>query len=277
MKYSFFIIGGDMRMFYLAKSIVNDNFEVKLLGFEKIGYDNLLNNNIKIAHSINDTNEGEILIGPAPLSIDGETIYAPYSDRIIKINELENRYIIAGKIPNYIKGKDILKDESYAILNSIPTAEGTIAKVIEESKKTIYNSNVLVLGYGRIGKILCSRLKSLGANVYCSARKKEDLTWIKALQCYPIHTDDIDNSLCKMKIIINTIPALILNKKRLLLVKPNTIIIDLASNTGGVDWKTAKKLNIKTLHYLGIPGKTAPESSAEYMKEYIYELLDLKV
>ena len=276
MKYSFFIIGGDKRMLYLAKKIVNDNYEVKLLGFEKIGYDNLLNNNIKISHSIIDAKEGEILIGPAPLSMDGINIYAPYSDKKIKIEELKNRNIIAGRIPNNIKGKDILKDESYAILNSIPTAERAISLAIQESKITIYNSNVLVLGYGRIGKVLCNRLGNMGANVYCSARKKEDLTWIKAMKYNPIYTDKIDSILCKMKIIINTIPTLVLNKKRLLLLKPNTIVIDLASKTGGVEWDTAKRLNIKAIHYLGIPGKIAPESSAEYMKEYIYELLDVK-
>ena len=43
---------------------------------------------------------------------------------------------------------------------------------------TIHGSNVLVLGYGRIGKSLSRMLKGIGAKVTVEARKEEDLSWI---------------------------------------------------------------------------------------------------
>ena len=39
MSYNFFIVGGDKRMLYLAKELANDDNNVKIMGFEKIGYE----------------------------------------------------------------------------------------------------------------------------------------------------------------------------------------------------------------------------------------------
>lgn len=46
-------------------------------------------------------------------------------------------------------------------------------------------------------------------------------------------------------IIINTVPVLILNKKRLELLNKNTLLIDVASAPGGIDFEVARQLNIK--------------------------------
>ena len=272
MSYNFFILGGDMRMFYLAKRIAEDGNNVKTLGLEKIGYERMLNNNIKMAQSINEIRKEDILIGPVPFTMDNEHIYAPFSNKNIRIEEIGNKRIIAGKIPSDIDGIDILNDESLAILNGIPTAEGAIAKAVEYTEETINNSNVLVLGFGRVGKILCDRLKSFDSHIYCSARKKTDLAWIQAYGYNPVPIEELDKALCKMKIIFNTIPKLMLDKKRLLLIKKDVTIIDLSSKPGGVDWNSAEKMNVKAYRYLGIPGKVAPDTSAEYIKQYIYSI-----
>ena len=46
---------------------------------------------------------------------------------------------------------------------------------MENSFKTIFNSNCLVLGYGRCGKILANMLKGIGANVDVTYRKMKIL------------------------------------------------------------------------------------------------------
>ena len=81
---------------------------------------------------------------------------------------------------NNIKIIDILEKEELAVLNSIPTAEGAIKIAIEESQITLHNSNCLILGFGRIGKLLAKMLNGIGAKVYCEARKEEDYSWIEA-------------------------------------------------------------------------------------------------
>ena len=78
------------------------------------------------------------------------------------------------------------------------------------------------------------------------ARKNEDISWIKAYGYNPIHLNDLNNELGKFDIIINTIPFQILDEERLNLVNKDAVLIDLASNPGGIDRKVAKENNIKT-------------------------------
>lgn len=269
MSYSFFLIGGDMRTFYLARELASEGNKVKILGFDKIEYEKLLNNNIEMAHSINEVKREDVLIGSVPLSMDNVSVYAPFSSKKINLSELEGKSIIAGNLTEGIKGWDVLKDESTTILNTIPTAEGAISKAIIESETTLSNENILVLGYGRIGKILCDKLSKIGARVYCEARKESDLAWIEAYGYTPIPLKELNKNLCRFKVIFNTIPAIILDKSRLILIKKDTVLIDLASGNGGIDFESSRKLGIKAIQYLGIPGKCAPKTTSEYIKRYI--------
>ena len=168
-----------------------------------------------------------------------------------------------------------MKDENLVILNAISTVEGTINIAIKETQKNLYKSNILVIGYGRIGKILVDRLNAFKANVYCSARGK-DITWIDTFGGKSIKYEDLNEQLNKFDIIINTVPVLILDKERLKLLDKDVLLIDIASAPGGIDFNVAQDLKIKTIWELGIPGKIAPLSSAEYIKETIYNILKRK-
>ena len=74
---------------------------------------------------------------------------------------------IAGAIPKEVlelakKYKveivDILEKEELAVLNAIPSAEGALQVAMEASDITLHGSKVLVLGHGRIAKILAKML-----------------------------------------------------------------------------------------------------------------------
>ena len=75
-----------------------------------------------------------------------------------------------------------------------------------------------------------------------------------------------------MDIIFNTIPELILDKSKLILMNEKTLIIDLAST----DFESANKMGIKAILYSGIPGKIASEYEAELIKEVIYKEIKRK-
>ena len=122
---------------------------------------------------------------------------------------------------------------------------------MEEYPKTLSSSNILVMGFGRIGKIVAKMLQGIGAKVFCEARKKEDLAYIQAFGYTPIDLSDLEENLGKFDIIINNIPTLILDKSRLNLLKKDVLILDLASKPGGVDFEYAKKQNIKTIWEIG--------------------------
>ena len=298
MNYNFFIIGGDKRNLFLAKKLSKDGENVKIFGFDRINDEFFANNNIKKItnekellteleerETIFDNNleidkqNKKIIIGPIPYSTDGKTLYAPFCNKKLDINLLKGKKIIAGKIPKEIadiESIDILKNEYFTIKNTVPTAEGAIAKAIELTDINIDKANIMVLGFGRVGKTLCYKLKKLGANVYAEARKERDLAWIDVFGYNAIPLEKINENICKMDIIFNTIPELILDKSKLILMNEKTLIIDLASKPGGTDFESANKMGIKAILYSGIPGKIASEYEAELIKEVIYKEIKRK-
>ena len=55
--------------------------------------------------------------------------------------------------------------------------------------------------------------------------------------------------------------------------KKDCLLIDLASNPGGIDKKTVKDQNLKFVWALSLPGKVAPTTSAEFIKDTIYNIV----
>ena len=83
---------------------------------------------------------------------------------------------------------------------------------MEELATTIFGLNVLILGYGRISKVLARLLKAMGANVTVSARKFSDLAWIETNGYQAIHTANVCDVLPDCQLIVNTVPAIILKE-----------------------------------------------------------------
>lgn len=276
------IIGGDLRIVNLAKILKNDGFNVYTYGLE---LSNELTD-IKKCKSLSEVFDySDFIVSSIPISRDNETVYSPYSEEKIYFKDLKeylkNKMLFAGKIPSDFENEnceiyDLLKIEEYSVLNAIATAEGAIQIAMEKTYKTLLGSNILILGFGRIGKILAKMLYGIGANVFCEARKNEDLAYIKGYGYKAINLNQLDENLNKFDIIINNIPAPILDKNKLDLVKEDVLIIDLASNPGGTDFEYAKLKNINAILELGLPGKVAPMSSAEYIQQTIYNIIKNK-
>lgn len=282
----FAIIGGDLRTIKLAVMLAKEQNQVYVYGLEKA--EELKNiKNIEQCESIKKAiQEVEIVIGPIPFSSNGKTINMPFSDKEISIREMMHvinaKVLIAGGITpevyemandEYIEIIDIMKREELAVLNTIATAEGTIQVAIENTNKIIHGSEILILGFGRIGKVLARKLAGLSAKVTCAARKDEDLAWIQAYGHKATNINSIGENLKLYDIIINTVPHIILNEERLKYIKKDCLLIDLASNPGGIDKKSVKDNKLKFVWALSLPGKVAPITTAEFIKDTVYNIL----
>lgn len=279
------IIGGDLRIVKLAEMLSKDKYKIKIYALEKAESLTKLQN-IEQCNSIEEViNDVDVVIGPIPLSSNNIQINTPFSEKTILIKELaiklKNKKFIAGNIKkdfydlannNGIEVIDLLEREELVVLNTISTAEGAIQIAMEETIKTLHGSNILVLGFGRVGKVLANMLKGIGANVYCEARKNSDLAWIKAYGYKTVHLKGLNEKLNQFDIIINTIPTLVLGRNELQYLNKECLLIDLASNPGGIDRDTAKKEGIKTIWALSLPGKVAPLTSAQFIRDTIYNV-----
>ena len=286
MKNKFAIIGGDLRIIKLTEMLADEENEIYVYGLEKS--EDIKNKaNIIQCDSIKKAiQDVEIVIGPIPFSSNGITLNTPFSEKEITVREMMHainaKVLIAGGISpevygmandEYIEIIDIMKREELAVLNTIATAEGTIQIAIENTNKILHGSEVLILGFGRIGKVLARKLAGLSAKVTCAARKDEDLAWIQAYGHKATNINTIGENLRQYDIIINTVPHMILNQERLQYLKDDCLLIDLASNPGGIDKKAVKDRKFKFVWALSLPGKVAPTTSAEFIKDTIYNIV----
>jgi dipicolinate synthase subunit A len=140
---------------------------------------------------------------------------------------------------------------------------------MQELPTTLSNCKILIIGYGRIGKILAHKLYGLHTDIYISARRHEDFAWIEAFGHKSVSYDEIDGCLEDFDVIFNTVSALMLDQNRLEKIRSDAVIIDLSSNPGGVDFTAAKNLGKNVIWALSIPGKYAPGTAGKTLAKII--------
>lgn len=279
---TFGIIGGDKRQLFLAKSISDSCYDVLLGGFDSLeSYGSLSLCNVKKAIS-----ESDALIFPLPSIRTDGSLNTPFSNENILLDGDDIEIILKKPVFTTMKSRFLkeyprLSDgeifdygarDDFAILNALPTAEGAIECAMREYEGTILGSKCLVTGFGRIGKILAHKLVLLGANVTVSARKPSDLAYVKALGYNALNTENL-RTVKRFDIAFNTIPKLIFDRELLMNTDTNTLIIDLASLPGGVDFDTAEKLGIYAVRALSLPGKCAPKTAGEIIKTTVFDII----
>lgn len=172
------------------------------------------------------------------------------------------RLIEYGNIPSFV-------EENGAI-----TAEGALQIAMRHRLRTLRGSDALVIGYGGIGKPLSAMLKSLGADVSVAVRREEQLWILKGEGYRPILSKDLLQFAGEYDVIFNTAPQLLLTRPVLEQMSPGVLIVDLASRPGGVDWKTAREMELKAVHALALPGQLTPVSGAIAIQHAIYQICE---
>lgn len=259
----------------LAQLLLDDGMDVRIFGFDSSELDFIKTNSLDEA--LQDT---DIIIGPLPFSDDSGNLFTPLYSKKIGTDEIfdlmDNKQVfLGGKVNEYRSNViDYFEREEMQILNAIPTAEGAVQIAMEEMKVTLFDSNALVLGFGRIGKILAKIIYGLGANTYVTARKYSDIAWISSYGYKPILLKELGNVLPNMDVVFNTIPSIVLDEEMLSKLNEKSLVIDVASKPGGVDFKKAEEMGIKTIWALGLPGKVAPITAAKIIKETIYNIIE---
>lgn len=278
------VLGGDDRELILIPELARMGAQVKVAGFG--------------AHQIH---EPAVLCSTPEKAVDGaDAVILPMpgtdAKGIIRAVYSQEKMLFDANLAQMLKGipvfigvaKAYLQDlccrygvplieiaelDDLAILNSIPTAEGAIQIAMEETPFTIHKSCSFVLGFGRCGETLARTLKNLGAYTYVAARSSTDLARIYELCMEAVPFDRLDDQISRAQIIFNTVPAQVLDARRLELLDRSCTIIDLASAPGGTDFETAEKLGIKAVLAPGLPGKVAPLTAGKILAQVLPKLI----
>ncbi len=159
---------------------------------------------------------------------------------------------------DYYTCVDLLQDESYLALNANITAHCALELALDQLPVILDGCDVLIIGWGRIGKCLGKLLQQLGAQVSVCARKESDRSMLSALGYRALKLEQVDTA--AYRVIFNTVPVMLFPT-----CPGNALKIDLASRLGlgseDVIWAR------------GLPGKDAPESSGRLIASTLIPIL----
>ena len=272
------VIGGDRRMVILA-DMLSDKFESYI-------YRNTseVPKTSKIINALSETVRTDIVVLPIP-SFDKNGILNGTDDLSAEalFSSLPCSSIIFGAKLSYLhrhiakeyghKLFDYGENERFNMYNAIPTAEGAILIAMESSENTVHNSHYVVIGYGRIGKILSKNLKSLGGCVTVVSRNEKSLALAECEGFNTVSIKEFCNSPVFCDICFNTVPTVVLNEEQIKYWSCNKYI-ELASSPGGISEEAKKSLNDKYISALSLPGKYFPKTSGTIIYKTITNMID---
>ena len=204
------------------------------------------------------------IFSPAKKWTSDEALSLSDSTTVIcgKINEEISSIFISKNITH----KNVMEDEIFTIKNANLTAEGTLSLIIENSPKSIFESNILILGAGRIAKALAILLGRLGVKYSIARFNKE-----KFPECFTycnscLFGENFVNHLQSFDVIVNTIPKVIFDKEKIKKIKKDSILIETAS----VDCLDRDLVeNFTFIHAPALPQRYSAQTAAKIMLESI--------
>lgn len=156
---------------------------------------------------------------------------------------------------------DLMKDPYYVAANAAITAEAALGMILSQLTCAVAEAEILILGWGRIGKNLTHQLRHLNAPLSVYARRQEDRAMLRSLSYTPITDARLEEALPRFRCIVNTAPASILTPEQSNLIRSDCFCLDLASV------KSIPGENV--LHARGLPGRYKPESSGKLIAETV--------
>lgn len=281
------VLGGDMRYIEVIEKL-SSKYNVSIVGYKNTFINNLVKN---LDISDVDVSKYDVILLPINGVMDKNLISCRFNNNPIKlprdffVDSKDNVLIFSGiPTPNLdymlevsnrscvymMKDKDVIRE------NAVPTVEGIIADVINNTDKTLTDSSVLVFGYGNIGTLLVKYLEMLGASVSVSIIKESDKELLDSMgisNFYSYNREDLISGIKGVDVIINTVPSTVISDNLIRFINPDAYVLDVASHPHGIDQEVLAEYFIKSKLYLGIPGKIAPKTSGKILSKKISKVM----
>lgn len=279
----FWVVGGDRRQLKLAELLAEEGHTVHTWALpveEPRG-------TLLPADDLQGMERADCVILPLPAMEESQWLSTPLWEKKVSAQEIldamqPGQLVVGGRMEEGLREaaeergllcRDYFAREELAVLNAVPTAEGALQLAMENMPITLHGCRALVLGYGRIGRVLARDLMGLGAFVTVGARRYEQLAWAETDGCTGQKLEELAGWLCGYDVVFNTIPAKVLNQKLLQDLKPDCLVVDVASKPGGVDLEAAGELGLPVIWALSLPGKVAPVTAAQAIRQTVYHML----
>ena len=280
------VLGGDLRYLEIINNLKN-KYSVSVVGYKNACIDDVCD------IDINDVliSDYDVVILPVNGVMDDYLINCRFNNTPIRLDDdffvgsKDNVLIFSGIstpcLDNMLKVSNrdcvyLMKDKDVVRENAIPTAEGVLADVINNTECTLNDSNILVFGYGNVGKVIVDYLRYFSSNICVSIIEPNDKLVLDSLGIKCFYSDcrsDLVNSISSCDVIINTVPNNIISDDLIKYINRDCYILDIASHPHGFDREVLDEFFIKNKLYLGIPGKVAPKTSGKILCKKINDVI----
>lgn len=220
---------------------------------------------------------GDLILLPIPTTRDGvhitgsDTTLASLADRVGHGTAVVGYAIAAGLYGSLsslgARVLDAAADEEFLSENAAITADGTLGRILTESRRAPRDLSVGIIGYGRIGSRLTSRLMFLGGRVsVISSRRSVRLSLGESgVDC---RDGDDPDRFAGLDILINTAPAETVSPAEMAALSAKGVrVIDLASGKYISDSPALVKLS-------SVPDMMYPESAGRLYADFVIRALD---
>lgn len=277
-------LGGDRRQLEIIKDLQERKHVVDVIGYKNINLDVSVNkkeigninigdydviifpvNGVREDYSITTTFDDNKTILHSKLLMGCKDKVKIYSGIMTK--ELEIMLQQAGKTAHILMNDDDIKKK-----NSVPTVEGIISDIVQNTDFTINNAKIFVIGYGNIGKLLVEYLMKMGANVTVGIIEDRDYEYLAKHYINCLYTTNyirMTRTMANSDVVINTVPSLVIDDEYLKAANKDIYIIDISSKPHGIDFEAANKYHIRTKLYQGIPAVVAPKTAGRILSRKI--------
>lgn len=285
MKDKIAVIGGALRESIVATRLREEGFLVAVCAVE--GMKDIAETTV---HDC--VKDASVLILPVASNDETGKIFAPATSENLYFGEAEinlladNAVIYCGVASQMLKCAarkmnrkliEVMEIDAVAVPNGYLTAEGALYLAMTRFPMSISELKVAVLGYGRVGRATAKLFQAVNAKVVVFSRNKKEMNEGRKSNIDIRFYNGICSIFPKIDLIINTVPARIIDEHKMDYMRKDVLVIDLAAAPGGIDSDEAREKGIEVLNAPGIPGKYAPVSAGNILADfYLKELIVFK-
>lgn len=279
------ILGGDLRQCYAAEYLNARGYQVMCCHTPDFPYHTEIRQTDSVAQTLEHCS---LVLAPTPLTRDNLHLfqtesYPPYPLENLWDSLNANHTLAAHSLPG--EYQKLLKNIGCqtAIWGNFPlfqtenarlTAEGLLAEVIRCTPFALSAANILLLGYGCCGKEIASIFLPLCQNIYLIEQDTAKINEAGFKGLSPIHEKDFSKILPQCQIVINTVPASVLDISHLSLLHSSCHIFDIASAPFGFPTDTTEKCLLPYYRILGIPGRFSPVTAGRIIGQTIERMTE---
>lgn len=148
-------------------------------------------------------------------------------------------------------------DTELMLLRGPAIVEGALAAAIANTRVTIHEANVCVVGHGTIGALFARTLVLLGARVTVAARNPVQRAAARAVGAQAVPLAELPLLAPGLAMLFSTVPAAVVDRAVLERLPRGSLVMDLAAPPGGVDLDAARALGHVAVWARGL-GRRAP-------------------